>query len=459
MSYRPSRPQRRLVRALVLVAAVVALAGGSLNVASAAPPAPSFSAPIPLGFPNGDDWEPSIAADDSGHVYALWTHYVGFAGSSSGDVDPSCPECPSPHMVIRVSNDNAATWGPPHALAPSATRQDDPQIVVDAADGRTVYAAYMEGDKSSMFVARSDDFGQTFHPVLVEDIERGLDKIALAARDGHVYLSYHSQQKIFISVSHDGGATWTVTQPVTSTNSALGVSLPSGATIAPDGTAYFAFNGVNQPGQAKGTINLYVARTVDGGATWSISRVGVSQAPAPCGCGAWDWWGAQIAIGSDAAGVVYTLWNQNSTKYGPHRMLFARSTDRGVTWSRPVDVSLAPNGTNNVFPALVTGASKDVRIAWQDDRNGFDAGDNDPDVRWNTYYRSSTNGGATWSAEAKLSAFVPGFTYKFATPKDGYLQPYGDYFELDIDSDDDTVALWGEGNSYFGPGNVWFASE
>jgi len=446
----------RAARATILALAAI-LAGSS--IAAAAPPAASFTAPVRLGFPNGDDWEPSIAADRLGHVYALWTHYVGFEGSSSGDIDPSCPDCPSPHMVLQISDDGGLTWSEPRALAPAETRQDDPQIVVDAADGRTVYAAYMEGNKSSLFVSRSDNFGRTFRPVLVEDIERGLDKIALAARGGHVYLSYHSQQKIFVSASHDGGATWTVHQPVNSTNSDFGVSLPSGATVAPDGSAYFAFNGVNRPGQAKGTINLYVARTYDGGATWGTTLVAVSQAPAPCGCGAWDWWGAQIAIGSDANGVVSVLWNQNAVKYGPHRVYFARSADRGRTFSPAVDVSLAPAGSNNVFPALVAQGNGDVRIAWTDDRNGFDAGGNDPNARWNTYYRSSTDGGATWSPETKLSAFVAGYTYKFATPKDGYLQPYGDYFEIDINSAGKTVALWGEGNSYFGPGNVWFARQ
>ena len=40
---------------------------------------------------------------------------------------------------------------------------------------------------------------------------------------------------------------------------------------------------------------------------------------------------------------------------------------------------------------------------------------------------------------------------------DGYLEPYGDYFELDIDGRGATHALWGEGPSYSGPGNVWYA--
>jgi BNR repeat protein len=430
----------------------------SAPVVSAAPP-PSFTQPVRLGFPAGDDWEPSIAADRHGHVYALWTHYVGFEGSSSGEIDPSCPDCPSPHMVLQISNDNGQTWGSPKALAPAQTRQDDPQVVVDAADGRTVYAAYMQDNKASMYVARSDDFGQTFHPVLVEPIERGLDKIALAARGGHVFLVYHSQQKIWASISHDSGETWSVVQPIHNTNRAFGVSLPSGASVAPDGTAYFAWNGVNSPGQAKGTINLYVTRTADGGATWTTSLVDVSQAAPRCDCPGWDYWGAQLALGTDADGRVYVLWNANRVKYGPQRLYFARSTNGGTSWSSAVDVSLAPSGSNNVFPALVSAGAGDVRIAWMDDRNGHDAGGNDPNARWNTYYRQSTNGGGSWSAEAKLSAFVPGYAYKFSTPADGYLQPYGDYFELDITTTGKTVGLWGEGNSYFGPGNVWFARQ
>jgi hypothetical protein len=440
-----------------LPSAIAALVLATTAVVLAAPP--SFTSPVRLGFPAGDDWEPAIAADDFGHVYALWTHYFGFGGVASGEIDPSCPDCPSPHMVIQISDDNGATWGEAHALAPSETRQDDPLIVVDAEDGRTVYAAYMEGDKSSMFVARSDDFGQTFEPVLVEEIERGLDKIALAARGGHVYLVYHSQQKIWASISHDAGATWSVVQPVHNTNSQLGVSLPSGAAIAPDGTAYFAWNGVNRPGQAKGVKNLYITRTADGGETWTTSIVDVSERPPLCDCGGWDYWGAQMAIGVDDAGDVYVLWNAAETTGAPTRMLFARSTDGAQTWTSAQDVSLAPAGSNNVFPALVSGDDGDVRVAWTDDRNGFDASGDDPDARWNTYYRRSTDGGATWSTEAQLSAFVPGYSYKLDEPADGYLEPYGDYFELDINAAGGTVALWGEGNSYFGPGNVWFARE
>ena len=444
--------------AFLLGTALVASLAFQASVA-AVPPGPTFSFPAQIGFAGGDDWEPSIAADRLGHVYLMWTHYVDYAGGGAGDIDPSCPTCPSPHMVVRVSSDGGASFGPLHALAPSDARQDDPQIAVDAGDGTTVYAAFMQGNKSSLYVARSDDFGATFVPVLVEGLARGTDKIALAARDGQVYLVFHTQQKIWASISDDRGDTWRTVQPVNNTNSTLGVSLPSGAAIDSHGNAYFAWNGVNRPGQAKGTINLYLTKTSDGGVSWTTSVVDVSQAPPPCDCGGWDYWGGQMAVGVDAADKVYVLWNANRASRAPQRMYFARSSDGATTWSSPVDVSAAQTGSNNAFPALVAGAAGDVRIAWMDDRNGFDAGGEDPAARWNTYYRSSADGGATWSSEVRLSAFVAGYSYKLAAPLPGFLQPYGDYFEIDINSAGKTVAIWGEGNSYIGPGNVWYALQ
>lgn len=442
-------PARSLGARAALVA-LVALAGG-VAIASAAPPrSASFSAPARLGFPAGDDWEPAVAADRSGHVYALYSHY---------GPDPACPTCASPHSELQVSADQGRTWTTPRPLAPSTERQDDPQIVVDPADGSTVWAAYMQADRASMYVARSADLGATWTPMLVEPLQRGTDKDWLAVRGPDVYLVYHTQQKIFASVSHDGGASWSLDRPIDNTNSAYGVSLPSGGAIDGHGRVYFAWNGMNRPGQAKGTVNLYVTRSSDGGATWTTSRVDTSEAPKSCGCPGWDFWGPQMALATDAFDRVYVVWNANRVAGDPSRVYAARSTDQGTTWQSLGDVSGAPRGSNNVFPAMAATGDGDVRIAWMDDRNGLDAGGNDPSARWNTWYRQSADAGATWSAETKLSAYVAGYTYKFSTPQDGYLQPYGDYFELDVDVRGRTVALWGEGNSYAGPGNLWFAGQ
>jgi hypothetical protein len=417
--------------------------------AASAAAAPSFSFPVQLGFQQGDDWEPSIAADRSGHVYAFWNHY-GF--------DPSCPACPSPHMELQISSDGGTTWSQPRALLPNVTQeQHDPQIVVDPVDGQTVYTGFMIGSKSSMYVAKSTDFGQTWKKMLVEPLQRGTDKDILAVRGPHVYLVYNAVMKIYASVSHDGGQTWSFNKIVSNTNSKLGWSLPAGGAIDSKGNAYFGWAGFTQNGGAKGPVHLFVSKSSDGGETWTVSRLDTSGAPPPCGCAGWAFWGAQPAVTVDGQDRVYALYNASDVDFGVSRMYFRRSINGAATWSTRQDVSLAPTGANNLFPAIVAQGNGDVRIAWQDDRNGFDPGGDDPDARWNTYYRSSTNRGAAWSPEAQLSQFVDGYGYKFATPNDGYAEPYGDYFELAIDGAGATHALWGEGPSYDGPGNVWYA--
>jgi hypothetical protein len=431
--------------------AVFMICGALLGAVSApAATGPSFISPVRLGFQAGDDWEPAIASDHRGHVYAVWTHY---------GADPACPACASPHTELQISSDGGQTWSDPRPLWPSNLRQDDPQVVVEPTRGRTVYAAFMQGSKSSQYVARSDDFGKTWSARLVENLNRGTDKDILAVRGQDVYLAYNAVQKIYASISHDGGKTWTLNHVVSNTNSKLGWSLPGGGAVDSQGAVYFAWEGFTQNGGAKGPVNIFVSRSTDGGSTWAVSRVDVSAAPPPCGVCGWAYWGPGTALAVDGSDRLYVMYNANRQDFAPNRMLLSMSTDGGQTWSSPADVSLAKGGSNNLFPAIAAGAAGDVRIAWMDDRNGFDDATGSGAARWNVYYRSSTSAGATWSPETQVSQYAPGYPYKFATPKDGFLQPYGDYFEIDIDGAGSTQALWGEGPSYAGPGNVWYARQ
>src|SRR5207237_5225380 len=133
----------------------------------------------------------------------------------------------------------------------------------------------------------------------------------------------HPQQKIFACLSQGGGATWSTNNLVGTTNSSPGVSLPSGGAIDSKGNAYFAWNGANNPGQAKGTKNLYVTRTTDGGSTWTTSLVDVSDPVVQCGCPGWDYWGPQMALGIDARDRIYVLWGAAHASLGHQRMYFS----------------------------------------------------------------------------------------------------------------------------------------
>jgi hypothetical protein len=96
-------------------------------------------------------------------------------------------------------------------------------------------------------------------------------------------------------------------------------------------------------------------------------------------------------------------------------------------------------------PVVESTGRGDVRM-WFQQTTGADLD------TWNTYYRRSTDGGRTWSAKVRISDAVSGAPYKDA---DGYDEIYGDYGEIAIASDGATLAAWGEGLSYIGPGGVW----
>jgi len=425
------RPRFRSTWPALLLVLVLA------SPAWAAPPPSGFAPQLRLGFTVGDQWEPAIAADRFGHVYVLYPQYLGV---------PACPDCPSPTMVLQVSSDRGATWGTPRLIAPPGTGQWDAQIAVDPVDGRTVYAAWLQDGKSDTVVARSDDFGATWRVVVANRTNAGIDKPILAVRGSDVFVGYNHAQKIWVSVSHDGGATFTSVS-VDKTGK-LGWALASGGTVDPTGNVYFGWAGYEQSGGAKGPVNLFVSMSPDGGATWTNRVLDVSAAPPDCSaflCG-WAFLGAQVSLASDAAGNVYALWNAGAQDRAAERMYVAGSSDAGASWSPKEEVSLAPLGANHAFPAIVAGAAGDVRISWMDDRAGG---------LWNTYYRSSTDGGSTWSAEVDLSTFVAGYSYIFP---DGFRFPFGDYFELEIDDRGRTHAVWGEGFNWDSPGSIWYAN-
>ena len=56
------------------------LIGLWLIAASAGAVVVTFTTPVVMGFPAGDDWEPVVASDGLGNVYVLITHLSGVPG-------------------------------------------------------------------------------------------------------------------------------------------------------------------------------------------------------------------------------------------------------------------------------------------------------------------------------------------------------------------------------------------
>jgi hypothetical protein len=421
---------KTLAFALSVLVALLAPAAGAANS--------DFFPQMRVGYTEGDQWEPAIAADGYGHVYILYPQY--------GSV-PGCSACRVPTIFLLLSNNNGGTWDAPRQIQSADSGQFDPQIVVDPADRRTVYAAWLQNEKRDVVVAKSVDLGQTWSPAVASSTRADADKPVLAVRGMDVYVGFNRGRRLWVASSHDAGNTFS--SATVNSNYRLSWSLPSGATVDPAGNVYFSWVAYAQKAGARGPVDLYISKSSDAGQSWGTTLLDVSGAPPSCEfykCG-WSYLGAQITMASDAAGTLYALWNAGSTRdRSPERIYFSSSTTAGASWSPKVDISSAAPGVDHAFPAITAGLVGDVRIAWMDTRQR---------PFWNTYYRNSTDGGATWSQPTRLSTYVPGYGY---IRSNGFNFPFGDYFEMAIDSRGQTQVVWGEGQNFESPGSIWYTS-
>ena len=349
-------------------------------------------------------------------------------------------------MLLVTSDNNGKTWAAPRVMLPSISGQFDAQIVVDPSDRHTVYAAWLQTGKRVVIVARSVDSGRTWTFTAAVRGAVELDKPVLAVRGQNVYVGFNYEEEVWVAVSADRGRSFTPVR--VNASDRPGWSLLGGAVVDPSGHAFVAWASYAKAGGARGAVNLYVAKSADGGLTWNPTLLDVSATAPSCAdqeCTE-AYLGAQIALAADAGGTLYAAWSSGGVKTGPQRIFFSSSTDGGENWLSRASLSAAGRGVEHAFPAIVAGSSGDVRVAWMDSRRA---------PYWNTYYRSSTNGGATWSDEVRLSGYVPGYRY---ITKKAFRFPFGDYFGMAIDNHNDTHVVWGEGMNYQSPGSIWQVS-
>jgi len=431
-----------------------------------------------LGDGTGEDWEPAVVAFDPPYVYALWPHYeattykdtsgatcMAFSTKGGGKNNTTAS-----YMYFQMSSGSGWT----NVVIPRCPVNGtdvDAQLAIGA--NHRVYASYMDGNSqyTPIVVTYSDDHGTSWSkPVDVTNGAKGDKDMLLVDQNDDVIVAYENGGKQYVSVSTNGGASFT---PKPMNVATSGVSLACGAVLDTKGNAYFAWAGTNNTG--RGPTTFYLLQSSNLFSTYAVSAID-EGAGEPVVSGAnWDYWGGSVQIGiqpkaAPANDRLIAVYNAGAGSNGAPERIYTKYSDTlGVSWNIPYNssswpngsqLSLAPAGVWHGFPSIA-GTSSIVKVIWMDNR--ATPGGNytctsssimgDCGV-WNVYMRSSANGATNWSSEQTITQATPYRDYQTSV---GFDHPYGDYSETVTDGAGNFYSVWAEGESYVGSGDVYYA--
>jgi hypothetical protein len=185
----------------------------------------------------------------------------------------------------------------------------------------------------------------------------------------------HSQ--IFFTMSRDSGINWD--------------NLPKTRNLTNSpGEAFGPSLAVN--GQSKGQLRMYVSYHDNSNGTtqaYLISSKKKTKFRAPLNLTPHDGGAFSPRVALDSNETVNIVWGD--TKDGSAKVLFIRSTDFGLTFSQPIDVSRS-SGVG-FDPEIAIDSNDTINVAWQDTAPGTSA----------IMYARSTDGGVTFSEPRQVS--------------------------------------------------------
>jgi CSLREA domain-containing protein len=225
-----------------------------------------------------------------------------------------------------------------------------------------------------------------------------------------------------VRYSSDDGVTW---------SNAVNLPLPAGVasllavkitgSLAADGTVFVEAMHENAAGFHETSLDTqrmnYIYRSTNGGVNWSAA---IQQGPAFYGPGRalcsdtlrscmytspnggyWrDFGWGQPGVGPN--GVVHYVYTASPAAGGaddPGNIFYIRSTDRGSTWSTPLQLNTDATTRAQWGPSLSVNAQGLVFVSWYDERNTTDD-------TLERFGRASTDNGATWGTESAISDVI-----------------------------------------------------
>jgi hypothetical protein len=363
-----------------------------------------------------------------------------------------------------LSLDGGATWRPGKALArppqyKTCVRPDlGPYIGAKFGPDGTLFIASAADNAggqqvvNDLYVARSQDLGDSWDFTVAH---KGLDAVEFTQLDGtkktggehfslvrmgvdpkdprYVYAGARYQHadrtapygtfgvipiRNMIAASSDGGRTFgPLVDPMAGVprDQMYGAYVPS-ISVGPDGTVY-AFTRERTPpadpnappgtpllaGKAGAGGRLLMSTSKDHGATWTVKSI--DDSPVTCGSRDRCQWIPEGTVDPNS-GRIYVVYAQADTATSDTNIWFLSSGDGGATWSDRKKLNDDDTNLDQYFPGVSVAPNGRVDVAWHDFRNDRyyqPAATFNEELYWDAYLTSSTDGGATWTPNTRVS--------------------------------------------------------
>jgi hypothetical protein len=353
--------------------------------------------------PYPEQVEPTLTVLSTGRILIGWKEANTYNG-------------PGLRVGFCYTTDEGQTFSPNILMQPVATggSQSDPWLISDNQDN--AYFTFLEyGPGEGMGVAKTTTGGSSWQsPVQASDTLGELDDKETVCVDaaGNIYLMWDhvytdTDSNLVFTKSTDGGSSFQPTQILGTWDTHGGIPY---LTCTPNGTLF----ATTWDGFPSIPDVIYFTKSTDFGVTWTP--------PSLVNTGGHEDVALITVCDTDSNHDIYVCFAAGTPTN--REVYVTKSTNGGTSWSTPVQVNDVTTGMQRMVEMHIN-ADDTIHVAWLDARNS----------EWDIYYSHSTDGGATFSDDVRIT--TEGFPLTFTRP--------GDYFTLRSGPTGKLYIVWTDG--------------
>lgn len=277
-------------------------------------------------------------------------------------------------------------WSDPVQLSEDQSLPNYPTIAIDPWGGVHIFwaEAAAETNSNNLITYLSQEGGNWGAPT---DVIAGVDHAgfswpyAVGDDGGMLHLIWAAFDGLYYSSAFAADAenprAWKRAQPIV----AVPQVYQSRMAVDQEGVLHVVFTIAGSGG------NAFYVRSEDGGVNWSLPVQLSEVHPSD------EFLASEARLAIDSNDNLHVAWTQSyPPEFLGRRVFYVRSLDGGASWQKPLDLSGPPTEKDvNHHPSIAVDSQDRVHLVWAGGPDGS-----------NRLYRSSTDGGETWSGSTQI---------------------------------------------------------